>query len=137
MKFTLTRFCYSEPMGTFGTLKADDGSFECVTIEQPWRDNRVGHSCIPEGHYVCRRGHFPRHGETFEVTNVPGRTAILIHPGNVASNFEGCIGPGDKLGVVWGEWAVLNSQATWRKLMDRLAGIDEFELEITQYHPGG
>lgn len=131
MNFTLERFCDSE-MGTFGRLTSD--SFSCYTIEQPWRNNLEGHSCIPSGTYTCKRGQFPKHGDAFEVMNVPGRTAILIHSGNVASNFEGCIGLGDSISALnldgQFEWAVLNSVKTVSAFMAQLSGVDEFQLTV-------
>lgn len=129
--FKIQRFC-DGPMGTFGELTGDQ--FHAFTIEQPWRGNLQGHSCIPLGTYVCRRGTFPKHGVAFEVCDVPDRSAILIHAGNIASNFEGCIGLGDTLGVVDGQWAVLNSVVTVQKFMQHLDGVDEFELVIGWKH---
>lgn len=62
-------------------------------------------TCIPAGIYVCIAHNSPKHPDTWEVTNVPGHTDILIHPGNFASEVRigeiihhtdslGCILPG-------------------------------------------
>lgn len=131
MILTLERFCYA-PMGTFGRLTTQ--GFSCYTVEEVWADNAVSKSCIPEGAYVCRRGHFPRHGETFEVTHVPGRTAILFHVANTIADIEGCIGPGEELGALGAQWAVVNSRKAYDRFMNHLAGVDEFVLGIRHYH---
>lgn len=125
--FLLERFCDCD-LGTFGILTAD--GFTCYSIEQPWRNNLVGHSCIPAGVYTCRRGLFPKHGNVFEVTNVPDRTAILIHQGNFVNDFEGCIGVGDAYGCINGTWAIKNSDATLERFMAYMSGINEFQLTV-------
>ena len=130
---TLERFCYS-PLGTFGMLTSGDG-FSCYTVEEIWKHNTTGNSCIPEGVYRCRRGHFPKHGEAFEVCEVPGRTAILFHVANTIADIEGCIGPGETLGALDNVWAVLNSGHAYQRFMTYLKDEQEFVLDIRQYRP--
>ena len=116
-------------MGTVGVLLLAGSAF-CVTLEPPDRDNRVDLSCIPEGNYTCRRHHSPHFGETFRVDEVPGRSEILIHPGNTVDDTAGCILVAEKFGKLCGERAVLNSGRTFGKLMIALEGIDEFSLHV-------
>ena len=73
--------------GTLGTLTARDG-FTCRAMEPPWRDNRPNRSCIIEGTYRCVWHRSPRYGEVYLVAGVPGRSHILIHPGNVGGDAE-------------------------------------------------
>lgn len=133
----LSRFCYS-PLGTFGKLTDTTGDFFCYTVEEVWNNNRKSipgkqlGSCIPEGSYTCRRGDFPTHKDTFEVTNVPDRVAILIHTGNTIQHVEGCIAPGNKLGVVDNTWAVLESKDAYQRLKDYIGTDSEFSLEIVK-----
>lgn len=110
MILELERFAYS-PMGTFGRLRAN--GFECFSIEEVWNDNRPNISCIPVGTYRLKRGNFPKHKEAFQVMDVPNRTAILIHVANTIKDIEGCIGPGEKLGMLGDHWAVLGSQLAY------------------------
>lgn len=128
----LERFAYT-PLGTFGN--AFDGPFKCATMEEVWAKNASNISCIPEGIYLCRRGKFPKWGETFEVTGVQGRNAILFHPGNTIADVEGCICPGEKFGVVNSLWAVVSSGDAYKRLMAHFAGVDQFQLEI-RFNPG-
>lgn len=65
-----------------GVLRDDDGKVFFTTFED---------KPIPAGTYICRLLDHPKHGMCWEVTNVPGRTGILFHIGNDASDSEGCI----------------------------------------------
>ena len=79
------------PDGTFGRLLVPDHSVLC-TCEDDWQANTPGDSCIPAGRYVLERTIYHKHGfPTFEVTGVPGRSRILIHPGNTEEDTAGCI----------------------------------------------
>ena len=141
-ELVLKRFCYS-PMGAFGRLALPSG-LELFTVERPWLNNRVQESCIPEGDYTLRMrqsgvvqrstgGEFT-HG--WEVTGVPGRTFIMLHPANTMDDLQGCIGPGRALGYVGGKWAVTDSRGAFRQLMAELAPMDEWNLRILPYRPG-
>ncbi|MGE4194703.1 MAG: DUF5675 family protein [Pseudodesulfovibrio sp.] len=106
--------------GTFGVLSMD-GLVFCLTLEPPDRNNAVGRSCIPEGTYTCRRVDSPTFGPTFEVADVPGRTAILFHQGNVTRDTHGCVLLGRRFGVLNGERGILTSKQT---LVEFLARMD-------------
>ncbi len=90
---TLHLFRTYAPEGTNGLLCLQ-GKPICSTIELPWRNNKRMISCIPEGRYRLIRGRYHKHGDQIGVMNVPGREAILIHPGNSAlEDLQGCIAP--------------------------------------------
>lgn len=79
--------------GVNGTLFCN-GTFICNTIELPWKENKVGESCIPEGTYELKLRRSLRFGEHLHVTGVYGRKWILFHPANVAlRELNGCIAP--------------------------------------------
>jgi len=81
------------PQGTNGLIRYE-GQLVCSSIELPWRDNHRSISCIPEGRYELRRRYTPRRQHHLELADVPGRTAILIHPANNAlTELQGCIAP--------------------------------------------
>lgn len=120
--------------GTFGILKSN--GFQCVTVEEVWRNNQRSISCIPIGVYPIRRGKYPRHGECFEVLNVPNRTSILIHPANTIDDIEGCIGPGERFGMVKDKWAVLQSTSAYQRFMNFMTGVVEAKLRIYNYQGG-
>lgn len=138
-KLKLERFAYSD-MGTFGELFDENGEHFCWVCEEVWHNNRPSieyrqtGSCIPVGTYTCRRGKYPRHGDTFEVLNVPGRTAILFHVGNTVADIEGCLALGNRLGALGNVWSVLESGGShggYTRFMRSMVGRKEFELEIT------
>lgn len=148
------------PDGTFGQLTVFQGSYGMspfYTVEDDWRGNAKSVSCIPKGTYQCKRTVYHKHNyETFEVTGVPGRSRILIHPGNTENDVEGCIAIGLRPGTInvidedspehlahaeefkgkpcpcplVPHRAVVNSQPAFRRFMDTMAHVDEFELEI-------
>jgi hypothetical protein len=121
--------------GTEGIL-ATDGFF-CKTLELPWRNNNRGISCIPAGEYIVKIRQSPRYGQIYWVTNVQGRTWILIHSGNYAgdktkgfkTHVAGCILLGKKHGFLGNQRAVLNSRVTVRKFM-RFMKNETFKLTI-------
>lgn len=126
MKLILERFAYT-PMGTFGRLSGLD----IFTLEEPWRNNQRQISCIPEGRYRCKRIMSPKFGNVFEITNVSGRSHILIHKGNTIDDVEGCVLVGNKLGVLGDRWAVLESRGAFDKFMAFVREDSEFDLLIT------
>jgi hypothetical protein len=82
--------------GTLGHLTVPGIAQTIFTLEEPWQDNKRQISCIPAGSYLCvphgwekdSQKHFKR---VWEVTNVPNRSAILIHAGNTLRDTMGCI----------------------------------------------
>lgn len=99
-----------------------DGVLFCYVLELPWNENKRAASCIPPGEYICRWQRSPKYGWCYEVTNVPNRSRILIHNGNVAKHTKGCLLLGRTRGILKGQPAVLTSKPTLRKFhnfMDR------------------
>lgn len=130
MELLLSRFCYSE-MGVFGEMTVGDQRL--FTVEQPWRNNTPTKSCIPIGEYQCVPRRYHRGGyDAIEIKDVPGRSHILFHKANLASQLAGCIAPGYVLGYLNGSWAVLDSGKAFEHLMSVWGG-KSFRLRIDQY----
>jgi hypothetical protein len=125
---TIKRIAENE-YGTFGVLIDGDLPF-ALTLERRWLDNQTGISCIPVGKYQCRRVDSPHFGDTFEVTSVPGRTNILFHKGNIDDNSRGCIIVGEEYDPVLGSYGVKASGDGYGEFMQRLRGLESFDLEI-------
>jgi hypothetical protein len=91
-----------------------------MSIELPWRDNHAELSCIPLGVYLCEWAVSPKFGECYHVRHVPGRSDILIHPGNwggdktknFRSSVKGCIALGENFRRIRGQKGVDNSVDT-------------------------
>ena len=130
LTFFLNRFT-SKEYGTFGVLRDEKGDPFLTTLERPWLDNKADISCIPVGTYDVKRTTTPEHGECFELQNVPGRGAILIHAGNTIKDSKGCILLGKEYGKMYdGTPAILLSQEAVKVFMSRLFGQDQFLLKI-------
>lgn len=122
----------SSDLGTFGELRIDDptvGESVCYTCEPPWRANGPD-SCIPIGTYTVIPHNSPAHPNTWEISGVSDRTAILLHNGNTEQDSLGCVLVGDSLGTVNGLPAVLDSNKTLESLRSLLPPT--FQLTITE-----
>lgn len=121
------------PFGTYGVLSGPDGPL-VVTLERPWEDNAVGKSSIPVGTYPCKRVQSPKFGDTFEVTKVAGRSAILFHAGNSIDDSRGCILVGttfDPVGGTNAKIGVTGSKIAFDEFKDYLRDRDEFTLIVS------
>ena len=140
----LERFAYHKD-GTFGVMTLPSG-LEVYTVECPWKANKVSISCVPDGVYslikrpsgVVTRTSGEQYTEGWEVTEVPNRTYIMIHPGNWPHNFEGCIGVGSSFRILndrnnVARNAVTDSQNTFVKVMEDLNQKKEWILSIMPY----
>lgn len=124
--------------GTFGALLYDDIPF-ALTLERQWLGNRKSVSCIPAGVYQCLRcsnspdynfNDSPRFGDTFQVMNVPGRSNILFHAGNLDDDSHGCILIGEKYDKLNGDPGILSSNEGFNEFKELLDKDDEFRLII-------
>jgi hypothetical protein len=113
---------------TLGRLYCD-GAQVAYTLELPWLNNANNVSCIPKGTYQVVPRFSARFKSHLHVLNVPGRSFILIHPGNTHKDIEGCILPGLKRGKLGGLNAVLSSRKSMAELLAYVSG-KEIELII-------
>lgn len=123
---------------TPGRLYFDNTSV--LTLELPWKDNRRGVSCIPEGSYrVTKEQPIPENDPLgrkarpyvhFRLHDTGSRSGILIHTANYTRRIKGCIIPGlehldiDKDGVL----DIAKSTPALALLVEKLP--DEFTLTI-------
>lgn len=117
--------------GTFGVLAWMGYPF-AVTLERQWKNNEKGESCIPDGSYVCKRVNSPKFGDTFEVTGVPGRAAILFHKGNIDDDSHGCILIGEQFNPINGTPGIAASAAGFDEFKRLTAGRTEFTLAVVR-----
>ena len=131
--------------GTEGILYACGHKF--YTMEPPDRNNQPNISNIPPGSYVVERRWSQKYKDHFWVTEVKGRSFILIHPGNVGGDRAkglrthtwGCILLGLSRGSISGQRAVLNSKTAVRRfqsLMRASGGSESFKLHIMEAEYG-
>ena len=132
MTLALVRVGQSE-RGTFGVLRHGQIPF-AVTLEEPWLDNERLVSCIPAGHYVCERVQSPKFGNTFEVTQVPGRSHILFHKGNTLDDTQGCILVAEEFSGTFDHPMIVSSERGFGEFLSLLEGRKNFSLVITDAH---
>ena len=131
MKAKLFRI-FKDEKQTLGEIQIGDLSL--FTLELPdlnndgIDNNEVRKSCIPEGIYRVKKHNSPKFGKTFWVKDVPGRSAILIHPGNYHYHTLGCILVGLDQEDLNGDGLIDNKSS--KKAMGFLLEYDITELEI-------
>lgn len=138
LELTLKRVSFHDD-GTIGVLLCGSAPL-CLTLEEEWRDNAKSISCIPLGSYTCRRVDTPKHGVTYEVTGVPGRSAILFHSGNTEEDTMGCILTGrewgwlqakdEDTGIERMKLSVLRSREAFKAFMEAIGSRDSFVLHV-------
>lgn len=142
-EMTLIRVNKSAQKPTFGVLLYEGLPF-ALTLERPWMDNQpskgdVPGSCIPAARYLCTRCRkspdynfqdSPQFGNTFQIRDVPNRSKILFHKGNLSDDTRGCVIVGEQFEPMNGQPAVLASKKGYDEFMSILADVDEFELEL-------
>jgi hypothetical protein len=143
----VTRFNYGPELpsplaGTFGIMELPS-THKLYSVEPPWVGNKQSVSCIPEGIYTMRyrnsgvvtRSTSGEFTGGWEITDVPNRTFIMIHPGNTPLDFEGCVGPGtdyklmrDHTGTL--RLGVTSSRDAFRLLMSELPVNQDHQIHI-------
>ncbi len=138
MKLDLIPF-QSDSHGTHSVLLHGNQKI-CLMGELPWVGNRRNISCIPAGIYPVKyfaRSASGKYRDCYHIINVPNRTGILIHAGNVSgdrrknlrTHSHGCPLPGLKLGRLYGQRAVLFSRHALQSI-HRVTQRKDFTLEI-------
>ena len=127
----ITRVSSHPDHGTFGAVVVN-GRPVCVSLEPYKRDNASNVSCIPEGQYICQKYNSPTYGETYKVTEVQGRSAILFHCGNDDEDTEGCILLGSSFDVWSQDVVVSSSRAAFTKFINAIGGEDKFYLTVVE-----
>ena len=133
--YTLERYV-GIPQATIGELRIGDITY--YSMERPWKENKPFFSCIPLGEYILDAHDSKKHPDTFALVNEEigvyhydhgsGRYGILIHVGNTARDFEGCIGFGVRLGCLDREWAVLRSRDATEEVIRHLKAGDIIKI---------
>lgn len=127
----ITRVEDNETQGTFSVLTLN-GEAYCVTLEPPERENLAQKSCIPAGQYIARRVDSPKFGKTWEITNVPNRSAVLFHGGNQVTDTLGCVLLAQYFGKLKGNRAVLNSGATFAQFLTDTTDYETLHVTISE-----
>ena len=135
----LLRVEENQDHGTFGIWVVNSKVF-CVTLEPKDMENASNISSIPAQQYVCELkptnlSSVTKLGytKTYEITNVPDRYAVKIHPGNTVDNTLGCVLLGQYFGKLKDKRAILNSGKTWKSFMELMTDYSIFHLTIIEH----
>lgn len=118
-------------LGRFFLFNNTEPIFMGATLELPWKNNEFQQSCIPPGIYQATLRESEKFGEHFILKDVPGRSMILIHPGNFPENTQGCILLGMTLSDINGDGKqeTSNSKMALKSLVSKAS--EGFTLEIS------
>lgn len=125
MKIVIERFLFEKDC-TVGRLYID-GLMKCFTIEDEMRAIKIkGETAIPYGVYNVGMRFSPKFSNKFNhemlwIKDVPGFEYVLIHWGNTDDDTDGCLILGDKIGILNGQTAVLNSINTYKEIYPIIA----------------
>ncbi len=116
-----------------------DGLLFCRCMELPWYDNQRSISCIPVGEYDTQAIIRTSGAQAYLVKDVPGRSRILIHPGNYAgdtakgfkTHSHGCLLFGKCFAIYKGQKMVSLSRTTVRRFMNFME-YKPFKLTIEE-----
>lgn len=115
---------------TMGVLiKEDTGVPICVTLENPWLNNKPFKSCIPPGIYRVERFYGNKFDYAYGLVDVKDRSVILIHKGNTETDTSGCILVGTNFGYLRSQPAILGSADAFN-VIDSICEEKAFELII-------
>jgi hypothetical protein len=122
--------------GTVGILRINK-QYICLTLELFDKLNKPNESSIPAQQYICQK--YFRESKaywTYRVLDVPGRTAILFHPGRGLDHTEGCVLLGEKLITSLNKdvrkFPLLYSKQAFNTFMAYLEGHEFFHLTIRE-----
>ena len=118
-------------VGTFGVLTLQKQVF-CVTLEPPDIENAPNISSIPAQQYICEKYSSKNHPKTWQIMNVPFRTLVLFHAGNIIYDTEACILLGEYFGKLRENRAIRNSGKTFEKFIEETYQFDKLHLTIKE-----
>ncbi|UTV99856.1 hypothetical protein KDW99_01520 [Marinomonas rhizomae] len=113
------------------TISGKAGSWYVLEPSGPDSAEEGSDQRIPAGSYRIAPYSSPKYPNAFELKDVPGRTYILIHPGNFHSNTEGCLMPGKVKMMDGADLAVGSSRNAFNDIKAHLNGTSRITIDIT------
>jgi len=131
MKHIVIVRSFQDDRCTLGMLTIEEVEHDpFFTLENPWLNNKPMVSCIPPGVYGCTPFSGAKYKAVYQVHSVPGRTYILFHVGNYASNTHGCILLGLGSTCVADRPMITHSRLAVDKFKKIIGENNDFRLEI-------
>jgi hypothetical protein len=130
MRLTLKRFANWGGGGMVGRWQAGP-SWECWSLEAPWRDNQRHISCVPPGLYELVRHSGQKYKQTWALQNHEIGVGVdpqedltrywcVLHGANWAHELGGCIAPGLSMVLEGGAPSVRSSRAALAHILGLL-----------------
>ena len=144
MKLELKRFS-SQSDTTLGLLFVD-GEFECFTLEDEYREEKVkGETRIPAGTYKVAkrevlseltkkyRNKYPWFDYHFMLQDVPNFQYVYIHVGNDDDHTDGCLLVGDavKSNLFNDDNNLTSSGPAFKRLYHKMCDADIINISVT------
>ncbi len=111
-----------------------DGQYECYTLEdvvRPVEQKVAGQTAIPTGSYRVVVDWSPRFKKNMlHILDVPGFLGVRIHPGNAATDTDGCILVGQTIDLDNG--TIGASRMAYEQLFRKLSGGDTMILDVKE-----
>lgn len=121
-----------QTLGRLFVMENSQSVYNCHTLELPWKNNAFQVSCIPPGTYKVVKRYSAKFKHHFHITDVQGRTYILIHSGNFYTDILGCVLVGKGLADI-NKDGLKDVTQSRNALADLLALMpNEFELKIVE-----
>lgn len=132
-----------ETVGRLYVLEDEQRIFSCATLELPYRENRTGVSCIPQGRYVAEvvdsspafdYEHIWIHDPNSHLA-AGRRRGVKIHVANYVRQLRGCVAVGKSFADLDGDGLldVTHSETTLKKLI--LCSAEKMDLHIKNQEP--
>lgn len=111
--------------GTVGVLRINKEVF-CYTLEPFDEENQRNVSSIPAQQYICKPYSSQRFPNTYEITDVPGRSHVLFHGGHLS---KGCIILFDTIP----EFVLRESNTSaFKRFMEKIRTYEKLHLTIKE-----
>lgn len=131
MKAILTRLAHEvkQTLGELNFYQDVSKVFSCKILELPDRANQNSISRIPAGKYTCVLRWSEKYKWHYHVTNVPGRSYILIHFGNYYTHTRGCLIAGNAFADINNDG--FRDVTSSKKTLKRMLAIAPKQFELT------
>lgn len=131
MKAVLNRLAHEseQTLGEMNFYQEVKNVFSCKILELANKDNQRSISRIPAGKYICVLRWSQKYKWHYHVTNVEGRTLILIHFGNYYTDTRGCLLAGNSFTDINRDG--FRDVTSSKKTMKRMLAIAPKEFELT------
>jgi hypothetical protein len=115
---------------TIGVMEVGDELMYTMEPAGPDSSEEGSNKRIPVGEYCVEPYSSKKYPDSYELKDVEGRTAILIHAGNLPSDTKGCILVGLDRAVYKGDQAITRSRDAIKVLFNTFKQYDKVTIKV-------